>query len=347
MRTTSDVLMNFLGKSKWSKKKVYKVIKMSKNELKKRKKENRKPKNNSDSDSDSLKDFELKKKKVKTEDFPNPDALLLPSNPAKKSKRRSHSMEYKLQIIEKAKETSNGSVARLENLDISMVRKWCKDEKKIRQMFENGLKFHCHTVSLEREMERKKAVKESMMIETSDLVATNLHWETNTENIIDYFRHLGELYYIQFETRLTRELFTGKCYIKFKSIDVQNLCLITRHMIDGKWIDVQKHCKVMCTMRTTSDLASDQTDPKTENSSYESRISIDVKKHFEVLKHALESIQERNPDDFWFDRCMKWSQKYASKGEKEVKKEEIKMPEIFAPNTKIPELKQMYRDRYR
>ena len=68
-------------------------------ELKKRKKENQKPKNESDSE-DSLKDFDLKKKKVKTEDFPNPDALLLPFNPAKKTKRRSYSMEYKLQVIE-------------------------------------------------------------------------------------------------------------------------------------------------------------------------------------------------------------------------------------------------------
>ena len=67
-------------------------------------------------------------------------------------------------------------------------------------MFENGFKFKCQTVSLEREMERKKAVKESMINETSDLVATNLHWETKTEHIIDYFRHLGELLQLEMES---------------------------------------------------------------------------------------------------------------------------------------------------
>ena len=42
-------------------------------------------------------------------DFLNPDALLLLNDPAQKIKRCSYSMDYKLQIIEKAKETNNRS----------------------------------------------------------------------------------------------------------------------------------------------------------------------------------------------------------------------------------------------
>ena len=67
-------------------------------------------------------------------DFPcNPDALLLLNDPAKKIKRCSYSMDYKLQIIEKAKETNNRSVARSEDLNESLVRQWRKNEQKIRQ----------------------------------------------------------------------------------------------------------------------------------------------------------------------------------------------------------------------
>jgi len=66
-------------------------------------------------------------------DLPDPDALLLLNDPTKKTKRCSYSMDYKLQIIEKAKETNNRSVARSEDLNESLVRQWRKNEQKIRQ----------------------------------------------------------------------------------------------------------------------------------------------------------------------------------------------------------------------
>ena len=79
---------------------------------------------------------------VKTEDLddlPNPDGLLLlPSDPAKKNTRCSYPMEYKLQIIQKAKESNNRSVARSEDLNESLVRQWRKNEDKIRRALSNS-----------------------------------------------------------------------------------------------------------------------------------------------------------------------------------------------------------------
>ena len=64
-----------------------------------------------------------------------------PLEKAKKSKR-AFSLEYKLLVVEEAKKTNNRHIARDHGLDESVIRRWRKDEIKIREAIERqkGLK---------------------------------------------------------------------------------------------------------------------------------------------------------------------------------------------------------------
>ena len=55
-----------------------------------------------------------------------------------KIKNRSYPLEYKLMIIEEAKTTNNRNVARNHGIDESSIRKWRKDELKIREALAQG-----------------------------------------------------------------------------------------------------------------------------------------------------------------------------------------------------------------
>ena len=160
--------------------------------------------------------------------------------------------------------------------------------------------------------------------ETTDLVASNLPWEFCTEHISDYFRLFGELVFCQFETRLCPQVFSGKCYFRYRKIEVTSLVLHTRHYINCTWIDV-----------------------KIAESSYILRQNIDVKRLFDCLKHNLEMYEETNREDFWFQRSLKWSEKCAEACQIEHQKTEPKTPEFFKPQTQNKEILQMYRERYR
>ena len=55
-----------------------------------------------------------------------------------KNKRRSFPLEYKLMIVEEAKKTNNRYTSRNHFIDESVIRKWRKDETKMRESLDQG-----------------------------------------------------------------------------------------------------------------------------------------------------------------------------------------------------------------
>ena len=59
-------------------------------------------------------------------------------NVLNKNKRRSFPLEYKLMIVEEAKKTNNRYTSRNHFIDESVIRKWRKDETKMRESLDQG-----------------------------------------------------------------------------------------------------------------------------------------------------------------------------------------------------------------
>ena len=55
-----------------------------------------------------------------------------------KNKRQSFPLEYKLMIVEEAKKTNNRYTSRNHFIDESVIRKWRKDETKMRESLDQG-----------------------------------------------------------------------------------------------------------------------------------------------------------------------------------------------------------------
>ena len=78
--------------------------------------------------------FEILTTKRKIDEVQIPQVI---ESSAKKSKK-SYTIEFKLELIEKAKSSSNLNVARIFQIDEKLVRTWRKDECKLRSSIETG-----------------------------------------------------------------------------------------------------------------------------------------------------------------------------------------------------------------
>lgn len=79
------------------------------------------------------------------EDFPQKSSSSFGTS--KSGKRRHFTIDCKLELVKKAKLSSNREVARLNSIDESVIRAWRKDEEKLRKTLENQKLIHISLAS--------------------------------------------------------------------------------------------------------------------------------------------------------------------------------------------------------